>query len=104
MKKCAECGKEFQFKTHNQKYCTPECCRKSTNKKIMKKYYEKKEILNGKKRICECGAELSRYNMENQCYLCQIRSDEEDKDKMRKELENVARKTKKTNRRPRAWD
>lgn len=70
----------------------------------MKKYYEKKEILNGKKRTCECGAVLSRYNMESECYLCQIRSTEEDKDKAKKELENVARKTKKTNRRPRAWD
>lgn len=104
MKKCAECGIEFEFKTHNQKYCTPECCRKSTNKKIMKKYYEKKEILSGKKRLCKCGAVLSRYNMEEECHLCQSKTTEEDKEKARRELQDVARKTKKTNRRPRPWD
>lgn len=104
MKKCAECGIEFKFKTHNQKYCTPECCRKSTNKKIMKKYYEKKEILNGKKRLCGCGAIISRYNLEAQCHTCQEKVSESEKDKRKKELENVAKRTKKTNRRPRPWD
>ena len=104
MKTCAECGKEFEFKTHNQKYCTPECCRKSTNKKIMKKYYEKKEILSGKERHCECGSVLSRYNMEDRCYPCQAKFTEDEKNKVKRELETVARKTKKTNRRPRPWD
>jgi len=104
MKECVECKKQFEFKTHNQKYCSPECCRKSTNKKIMKKYYEKKEILSGKKRICECGAVLSRYNMETLCNLCQLKSNENEKEKIKKELESVAKKTKKTNRRPRPWD
>ena len=36
-----ECSKDFEAKTHNQKYCTDECCRVATNRRIMEKYYEK---------------------------------------------------------------
>jgi hypothetical protein len=36
-----ECAKDFDAKTHNQKYCSDECCRIATNKRIMEKYYEK---------------------------------------------------------------
>jgi hypothetical protein len=47
-----ECSKDFDAKTHNQKYCSDECCRVATNKRIMEKYYEKKDgILNRKKII-----------------------------------------------------
>ena len=42
-----ECKKNFDAKTHNQKYCSEECCRIATNKRIMEKYYEKKVILGG---------------------------------------------------------
>ena len=41
-----ECAKEFDSKTHNQKYCSDECCRVATNRRIMEKYYEKKAIKN----------------------------------------------------------
>ena len=44
-----ECSKLFEPKTHNQKYCSDDCCRVATNKKIMEKYYEKKAIKNGAK-------------------------------------------------------
>lgn len=65
------CNKEFTPKTHNQKYCSDECCRISTNRKIMEKYYEKKAIKNGAKRLCaKCKARLSRYNIEPVCNLC----------------------------------
>jgi hypothetical protein len=104
MKECIQCKKDFEFKTHNQKYCSPECCRKATNKKIMKKYYEKKEILAGKKRNCKCGSKLSRYNMESLCNLCQIISKKQEIENIKKELENASERIKKTNRRPRSWD
>ena len=34
-----ECAINFDAKTHNQKYCSDECCRIATNKRIMEKYY-----------------------------------------------------------------
>jgi len=70
-----ECAKEFDAKTHNQKYCSDECCRIATNKKIMEKYYEKKAIKSGAKRLCtECGARLSRYNQLSICSKCEKNS------------------------------
>jgi hypothetical protein len=67
-----ECKKEFEAKTHNQKYCSDECCRIATNKRIMEKYYEKKAIRNGAQRPCKkCGAQLSRYNQSKFCSSCE---------------------------------
>ena len=54
--------KEFEPKTHNQKYCSDECCRIATNEKLKQAYYEKKARLGGKQRICktkECNVILS---------------------------------------------
>ena len=66
-----ECLKDFEPKTHNQKYCSDECCRIATNKRIMEKYYEKKAIRKGLKRTCKiCKARLSRYNQDNVCSTC----------------------------------
>jgi hypothetical protein len=66
-----ECGKDFEAKTHNQKYCSDECCRVATNKRIMDKYYEKKAIKSGALRNCKkCKSELSRYNSEDICASC----------------------------------
>lgn len=68
-----ECKKPFEPKTHNQKYCSDECCRTATNIKIKEKYYEKKDRLAGKKRICKtkgCGLELVMYNQGNICNTC----------------------------------
>lgn len=70
-KPCAECKEEFEFKTHNQKYCSNHCCRIATNKRIMQKYYEKKERLSGKERRCVgCNAVLSKYNDSEICAKC----------------------------------
>lgn len=70
-----ECSKNFDAKTHNQKYCCDECCRIATNKKIMEKYYEKKAIRSGAKRECKyCDARLSRYNQSNICSKCEKNS------------------------------
>jgi hypothetical protein len=67
-----ECGIEFDAKTHNQKYCSDECCRVATNKRIMEKYYEKKAIKNGALRICSsCKSKLSRYNQSDMCASCE---------------------------------
>jgi hypothetical protein len=73
----AECGKEFHKTTHNQKYCTNECCRIETNRKIMEKYHERAAIKRGKKRSCKsCGISLSRYNEGKICGACETRKRE----------------------------
>lgn len=75
-----ECAKEFEAKTHNQKYCTDECCRIATNRRIMEKYYEKKAIKNGAHRICKnCKTKLSRYNQSNICSTCEKNIDYQSK-------------------------
>jgi hypothetical protein len=68
----SQCAKEFDAKTHNQKYCSDECCRVATNKRIMEKYYEKKAIKNGSVRLCKnCKIKLSRYNANLICSSCE---------------------------------
>ena len=67
------CDNEFEPKTHNQKYCSDECCRIATNEKLKEAYYEKKARLAGAKRICKskgCNVILSRYNESNICDKC----------------------------------
>lgn len=67
-----ECAKDFTPKTHNQKYCSDECCRIATNRRIMEKYYEKKAIRNGAPRNCKkCNVKLSRYNQRDICSTCE---------------------------------
>lgn len=67
-----ECAKNFEPKTHNQKYCCDECCRVATNRRIMEKYYEKKAIRNGALRVCKkCTSQLSRYNQSSLCATCE---------------------------------
>jgi len=68
-----KCDNEFTPKTHNQKYCSDECCRIATNEKLKEAYYEKKARLAGKKRLCKtkgCEVILSRYNNTNICDKC----------------------------------
>lgn len=84
-----ECDNEFEPRTHNQKYCSDECCRTATNIKIKEKYYEKKERLNGKVRICkasDCKTLLSRYNESPYCTLCELRKESKAKTQLLKEL------------------
>ena len=77
-----ECAKEFEAKTHNQKYCSDNCCRVATNMRIMEKYYEKKAIRNGAKRVCKCGSKLSRYNQSNVCAICEKNKGLKNKEKL----------------------
>ena len=73
-----ECAKEFAPKTHNQKYCSDECCRIATNRRIMEKYYEKRAIRKGAHRNCsKCKTKLSRYNDSNICSSCVKKNNKE---------------------------
>jgi hypothetical protein len=70
-----DCKKEFSPKTHNQKYCSDECCRIATNDKLKEAYYEKKARLAGKERHCKtkgCNVILSRYNDTSICDKCVV--------------------------------
>jgi hypothetical protein len=67
-----ECSTKFVAKVYNTIYCSPECRKIVTNKKLLENYYEKKNNKN-KKRICKtqgCGTILSRYNQEKICEAC----------------------------------
>lgn len=67
------CENEFEKTTHNQKYCSDECCRIATNLKIKQKNQEKKDRLSGKKRVCKtkgCTTLLSRYEEGSVCEYC----------------------------------
>lgn len=75
----AKCGKEFEKKTHNQKYHDNECCQLATREKAMAKYYDKKARKQGQKRICakpHCETQLSRYNESKFCAECNSREQE----------------------------
>jgi hypothetical protein len=86
-----ECGKTFDAKTHNQKYCHDECCRIATNKRIMEKYYEKKLIKNGAPRICRlCKSKLSRYNESNVCSKCTNSKNNKTKDRIKEIINEIS--------------
>lgn len=79
------CDKEFSKTTHNQKYCSDECCREATNKKIRQKYYQEKERLSGKKRVCStrgCKNILSRYNDGKVCNKCISKKGSNERDEL----------------------
>jgi hypothetical protein len=68
-----KCNNEFEPKTHNQKYCSDECCSIATNEKLKKQYYEKKARLSGVERKCStkgCNVILTRYNSTSVCNKC----------------------------------
>ena len=78
-----DCAKDFESKTHNQKYCSDECCRVATNKRIMEKYYEKKAIKKGLVRKCKkCEIVLSIYNQFNLCSICEKNTKLSEKNKL----------------------
>jgi hypothetical protein len=70
------CNKAYQKNTHNQKYCSPECCKIVTNEDIKRKYHEKRARLKGLVRYCSngCGTVLSRYNKYDVCAYCDAAS------------------------------
>lgn len=67
-----DCSNSFVPKTYNSIFCSAECRRVTTNKKLLEKYYENKSNKN-KKRKCKtssCSTILSRYNKEDICEAC----------------------------------
>jgi hypothetical protein len=91
-----ECNNEFEPKTHNQKYCSDECCRTATNQKLKDAYYEKKARLAGKTRICKtqgCNVVLSRYNEGRICDKCESAKREEERKALVKMVRSVSGKT-----------
>ena len=96
IKPCRECGVDFNFKTQNQKYCSPDCSRTATNKRIMEKYYEKKARLNGKTKYCDCGARLSRYSTEVVCIICKEKNKVKKTESAIEAIKNAAIKSSKT--------
>ncbi len=86
-----ECSIDFDPKTHNQKYCSDECCRIATNRRIMEKYYEKKAIRNGAARGCKkCGAQLSRYNDTVLCAPCNKKIDINKRSKIKGMIDEIS--------------
>lgn len=71
------CEVSFEQKTHNQKYCSDECCRLATNRRIMEKYYERRDQRQGKARYCKsCDVtKLSRYNDGQICGACRVKNE-----------------------------
>jgi len=78
------CNNEYEKSTHNNIYCSPECCRTATNAKIMKRYYDNKKKRSGAVRHCACGARLSRYNMGDSCSACDAKKKSEVMDDIRR--------------------
>jgi hypothetical protein len=67
-----DCTNSFIPKTYNGVYCSTECRKVATNKKLLEKYYTNKSN-KSKKRICstaDCTTILSRYNKEKICERC----------------------------------
>lgn len=63
------CEEKFTKKTHNQKYCSDECCRLATNERIMEKYYLRRDRRQGKTRYCNI-CEVTRLNRYNDSQIC----------------------------------
>jgi hypothetical protein len=76
------CINEFEPKTHNQKYCSDECCKVATNIKIKEKYYYKKARLSGKKFTCKtrgCNQVLNRFTTDEVCEVCKAKDREKER-------------------------
>lgn len=93
-----KCSNKFEPKTHNQKYCSDDCCRTATNEKLRDQYYEKKARLAGKERICKtrgCNVILSRYNETNICDRCVGKQKEDERLALIEMVKSVSGKTSK---------
>jgi hypothetical protein len=77
IKECAnpDCNNKFEARRINQIYCSNECCRVTTNAKLIAKYHEGKNKRNQVRQCEDCGKQLSKYNPDSKCHACQIRSD-----------------------------
>lgn len=66
------CDENFVARTANQKFHDDECTKMATRQTLMIKYYRRKAIKEGKKRICiQCeDTILSAYNESDICVTC----------------------------------
>lgn len=67
-----DCKQKFIAKVYNTIYCSPECRKIVTNKKLLDNYYRKKSNKT-RKRTCitkDCSTILSQYNSEDICEMC----------------------------------
>lgn len=91
---CAREGCENMFtpKSYNARYCSLDCQKLATNARMMQRYYEKKAIRGGKKRVCltpGCNTLLSRYNTESVCQKCVAEQESARRVKLLEMLDNV---------------
>ena len=65
---CLHCKKEFEPRTHNQKYCCPSCCQKHWYQKKA----EKRRTIRLEKKTCEfCGKKFTpKRSQSNQKFCC----------------------------------
>lgn len=75
-KLCDWCSIEFISTRANQIYCTNECCKYATNKKILERYHANKDKKRNKPEYCECGSKLSKYNHSDECHSCQLKKED----------------------------
>ncbi|MEY4331357.1 MAG: hypothetical protein RLZZ196_95 [Bacteroidota bacterium] len=83
-----ECNNQFEPRTHNQKYCSDECCKIATNLKIKEKYYYKKARASGVKFTCKnrgCSQILSKFTTDLICENCKAKQRTKD----RKEIMDI---------------
>ena len=91
-----ECNNEFDAKTHNQKYCSDECCRTATNLKLKEKYYEKKARRAGVVFKCKskgCNQDLSMYDNDYICNVCKAKEKTKERNKLIEMVMSVSGKT-----------
>lgn len=69
-----ECGTQFTPNAHNAKYCSPECRRVVTNKRVLERYHEGKKKKPNDRRCRDCKSTvLSIYNPDNVCAGCKAK-------------------------------
>ena len=74
MKHCQWCDNEFIAQVSYQIYCSSVCRDSATKEKIASRYIVvRRQKRKGKVRKCKnCGEDLSIYNDDQLCYLCNI--------------------------------
>lgn len=76
------CENPFEARTHNQKYCSDDCCKIATNLKIKEKYYYKKARMAGEKFVCDnrgCSQVLNRFTVDKICEVCKAKAKEKER-------------------------
>ena len=77
-KHCKWCDNSFETKVSYQIYCSPECRDSATKEKIVARYQISRRTRRvGKRRVCKsCNAQLSIYNDDQLCQLCNVNPSE----------------------------